>query len=49
MVWLIYHYEDYQHGAKHTRLAYAFSLTLGFSALACFLLGYVWLIFRVTT
>jgi hypothetical protein len=49
MVWLTYHYEDYQHGeTKHTRLAYALSLTLGFSALVCFITGYVWLIFRVT-
>jgi hypothetical protein len=47
MVWLIYHYEDFRHGAMHTRLAYAFNLTLGFSALACFVLGYGWLIFRV--
>jgi hypothetical protein len=48
MVWLTYHYEEYQHGAKHTRAAYTFSLTLGFSALACFVIGYGWLIFRVT-
>jgi hypothetical protein len=48
MVWLTYHYEDYQHGAKHTRAAYIFSLTLGFSALVCFVIGYGWLIFRVT-
>jgi hypothetical protein len=44
MAWLIYHYEDYQHGAKHTRGAYALSLTLGFSSLVCFVCGYVWLI-----
>lgn len=50
MVWLTYHYEDYQHGEiKHTRKAYALSLSLGFSSLMCFILGYVWLIFRVTT
>jgi hypothetical protein len=49
MVWLTYHYEDYQHGVtKHTRIAYALSLTLGFSALVSFLLGYAWLIFTVT-
>jgi hypothetical protein len=48
MVWLIFHYEDYQHGAKHTRKAYSLSLTLGFSSLACFVLGYGWLIFMVT-
>jgi hypothetical protein len=49
MVWLTYHYDDYQHGeTKHTKKAYALSLTLGFSALFCFLLGYAWLIFMVT-
>jgi hypothetical protein len=47
MVWLTYHYEDFQHGAKHTRAAYTFSLALGFSSLACFVCGYAWLIFRV--
>lgn len=47
MVWLTYHYEDCQHGAKHTRNAYTLSLTLGFSALACFVCGYAWLIFKV--
>lgn len=48
MVWMIFHYEDYQHGAEHTRTKYTLSLTLGFASLACFLIGYVWLIFRVT-
>jgi hypothetical protein len=48
MVWLIFHYEDYQHGAPHTRFAYALSLALGFTSLACFCMGYVWLIVRVT-
>lgn len=48
MVWLIYHYEEHQHGTPHTKLAYSLSLTLGFSSLACFFFGYVWLIFRVT-
>jgi hypothetical protein len=47
MVWLTYHYEDYQHGVKHTKVAYTLSLTLGFSSLACFCVGYLWLIFRV--
>jgi hypothetical protein len=48
MVWLTYHYEEYQHGAKHTKFAYTLSLTLGFSSLSCFLVGYIWLIIRVT-
>jgi hypothetical protein len=48
MVWLIFHYEEHQHGEPHTRFAYCLSLTLGFSGLICFLLGYVWLIVAVT-
>jgi len=48
MVWLIYNYENHQHGNPHTRLRYSLSLSLGFSALACFCVGYVWLILRVT-
>lgn len=48
ITWLIYNYEEYQHGNPHTRRGYALSLTLGFSSLTCFLIGYVWLIFRVT-
>jgi|SRR5580704_97169 hypothetical protein len=47
--WLIYDYEEYQHGNPHTRPRYALSLTLGFSSLACFLVGYVWLVFSVTS
>jgi hypothetical protein len=49
MVWLIFHYEEHQHGNEHTRFAYTLSLTLGFSSLVCFCVGYVWLILRVTT
>jgi hypothetical protein len=48
IAWLIYNYEEYQHGNPHTRRGYALSLTLGFSSLTCFLIGYVWLIFQVT-
>jgi hypothetical protein len=48
MVWLTYHYEDHQHGVKHTKLAYTLSLTLGFSSLTSFFVGYIWLIFRAT-
>ncbi len=47
MVWLTYRYEEYQRGASHTRFAYSLSLTLGFSSLACFSVGYIWLILRV--
>lgn len=48
MVWLIYNCEEHQHGNAHTRFAYSLSLSLGFSALACFCVGYVWLILCVT-
>ncbi len=40
-------YEDYQHGNPHTRFKYALSQTLGFASLACFCIGYVWLILAV--
>jgi hypothetical protein len=49
MVWLISHDEDHQHGNPNTRLAYALSETVGFSSLTCFGVGYVWLIFKVTS
>jgi hypothetical protein len=47
MVWLTYRYEEHQRGVPHTRLAYAISVALGFSSLACFSVGYIWLILRV--
>jgi hypothetical protein len=47
MAWLIFSYEEHHHGNPHTREGYSLSLALGFSALACFCIGYVWLIFRV--
>jgi hypothetical protein len=47
MVWQIFNYEEYRHGEPHTRIGYSLSLTLGFSAFACFGLGYLWLIFCV--
>jgi len=47
MVWLIYHHVEHQHGVPHARFASSPSLTLGFSALACFNAGYIWLILRV--
>jgi hypothetical protein len=48
MVWQIFDYEDNQHGHPHTRIGYSLSLTLGFSSLACFGVGYMWLIVCVT-
>ena len=47
MVWLSYSYENYRQGHPYTRRAYILNMTLGFSALACFIVGYLWLIFRV--
>jgi hypothetical protein len=47
MVWLTYRYEEYQRGVPHTRFAYSLSLSLGFSSLACFGVGYIWLILKV--
>lgn len=49
MVWQIYNYEEYNHGEPHTRIGYTLSLTLGFTSLACFGIGYMWLIVCVTT
>jgi hypothetical protein len=49
MVWLIYNYEEHQHGNPHTKLGYALSETLGFSSLACFCVGYFWLVVQVTS
>jgi hypothetical protein len=49
IVWQILNYEEYRHGNPHTRFGYALSLTLGFGALACFGIGYIWLIFSVTS
>jgi hypothetical protein len=48
IVWLIFSYEEYQHGNKHTKLIYSISEALGFTSLACFCLGYIVLIFMVT-
>jgi len=48
MVWLTYRYEQHQRGIPHTRFTYSLSLTFGFSSLACFSTGYIWLILKVT-
>jgi hypothetical protein len=48
IVWLIFSYEEYQHGNKHTKFVYSISEALGFSSLGCFCLGYILLIFLVT-
>jgi hypothetical protein len=48
MTSLILNYEEVQHGNPHTAKAYSLSETLGFSSLAFFCIGYVWLIIVVT-
>jgi hypothetical protein len=40
--------EEALHGNPHTAFSYALNETLGYSALACFLVGYVWLVIAVT-
>ena len=47
-VWMIFHYEDYQHFGRHSKAAYALCETLGFANLICFVAGYIWLIAKVT-
>ena len=47
-VWIVRRYEDSQHDGSLTRAAYALCETFGFSALCCFVAGYVWLIFSIT-
>ena len=41
-------YEEALHGNPHTASSYALNETLGFSALICFVVGYIWLIIAVT-
>jgi hypothetical protein len=41
--------EDVLHGNPHTAFSYALNETLGYSSLLCFLSGYIWLIFAVTS
>jgi hypothetical protein len=40
--------EEVLHGNSHTAFSYALNETLGYSALVCFLVGYLWLVFAVT-
>ncbi len=43
IVWQINRYESYRRGEPHTALKYSISETLGYSALACFCIGYMYL------
>jgi hypothetical protein len=44
MVLLIFIYEEFLHHNNYTRARYVRNQGLGFSALACFCLGYLWLV-----
>jgi len=48
MAYQVLTYENALHGNPHTASEYALNQTLGFSALSCFILGYVWLVFSAT-
>jgi hypothetical protein len=41
-------YEEVLHGNPHTATNYALNETFGFSALCCFVVGYIWLVFSTT-
>lgn len=41
--------EEALHGNPHTGAMYALNETLGYSSLICFLMGYIWLVFAVTS
>ena len=41
---MIYNYEEYLHHHNYTRKKYVRSQALGFSGLACFCLGYLWIV-----
>ncbi len=41
-------FEEALHGNPHTANNYALNETLGFSALICFVLGYIWLVIAAT-
>lgn len=41
-------YEEVSHGNPHTANQYALNETLGFSALLCFVVGYIWLVIAAT-
>jgi hypothetical protein len=47
MVLMIYNYEEFLHHNNYTRARYVRSQGLGFSALSCFCLGYLWLVVTV--
>ena len=48
MVLLIFNYEEFLHHRNYSRARYVRSQGLGFSALTCFCLGYLWLVCSVS-
>ena len=44
---LVHGYESFLHEHPHTRFRYSLHVALGFSALLCFSVGYLWLAFRL--
>ena len=48
MVLMIYTYEAFTHSGSYTRAHYVWNQSLGFNALACFCLGYLWLVCSVS-
>jgi len=48
MALMIYNYEEFLHHDNYTRTRYVRSQGLGFSALACFCVGYLWLVCSVS-
>lgn len=49
MVWIQFWYEQFQHGIEYKRYAYCITTTLGFSSALYFCIGYIWLVFAVTS
>lgn len=44
----VHTYEEVLHGNPHTAANYALNEMLGFSALFCFIVGYIWLVIATT-
>jgi hypothetical protein len=47
MAFMVFYYEEFLHYDNYTRSRFIRNQTLGFSALACFCLGYLWLVLSV--
>ena len=49
MVFITLNYEAYRHKVDYTMFMYTRNLALDLSSLLCFIIGYIWLVFIVTT